>query len=509
VTDRAAPASPVTARARAADPWWDWGVGLSLLLLVVRLAAIRLSPLQLDASEAEYWRWSRDVALGHFGNPPLIGWIVRATTALGDTEALVRLASPLLQAAAGLFLFATARRLYDSRTAFFSLLVYELAPAVQLGSFLLSPDTPLIACLAAALLAYVAMQAAEGRGRLQAAAALGATLGLAFLASYAALGAVVGIALHLALSASGRRAWTWRTVALAVGAFAVLVAPHLIWTLSHGLAPPGQMAGGAIAAARVFGAQFGVFGPLSFAVLIGGAVWLIARRGLEPRDGLLLAWATPPLVIALARAAIAGAGAEAAITAFAPGAILVAAWMLRWNRPRLLTGFLAAQAVAAFALLVAITSPGIVDHLGLGEVLNSVRGGREQAQLIEGRAKLEALAAPLSAVAIDDRGLFDTAAYYGRDYFGQAGAPPLKAWRPGPAPRDEAERAAPLTPANGARVLAVSKDGVHTRIMRSQFQVVGDAEIGDLWLGRQQHRRLEMFVGQGFTGPGRPPRSGG
>ena len=32
------------------------------------------------------------------------------------------------------------------------------------------------------------------------------------------------------------------------------------------------------------------------------------------------------------------------------------------------------------------------------------------------------------AVAVDDRFMFNTAAYYGRDFFGVEGAPPLRRW---------------------------------------------------------------------------------
>src|SRR5580704_16518606 len=110
-------------------------------MVVLRVVAIRLSPLQLYADEAQYWLWSRHLDFGYFTKPPLIAWIIRLTTLGGDAEPLVRLSSPLLHAAAGLFLFCAARRLYESRTALFSLLVYSTMPAVQLGSFVISTDT--------------------------------------------------------------------------------------------------------------------------------------------------------------------------------------------------------------------------------------------------------------------------------------------------------------------------------------------------------------------------------
>jgi 4-amino-4-deoxy-L-arabinose transferase-like glycosyltransferase len=488
---------------------WGWAVGSTLLLLILRLAAIRLSPLQLYADEAQYWLWSRQLDFGYFTKPPLIAWVIRATTLGGDAEPLVRLSSPLLQAAAGLFLFRAARRLYEGRTALYALMVYALMPAVQLGSFVVSTDTPLVACLAAALWAYVALQTAEGRGKLLVSAGLGLALGLGFLAKYAALYSVLGVAAHLALSRSGRRAWTPAAAAIAVGIFALAIAPNVIWNLNHHMVAVGHLAreaawgerpGGPLRAADFLGSQFGVFGPVSFAVLLGGGIWLAARRKLLPEDGLLLAWATPPLAIMLVQAFIAGAKANWAAAAFAPGAILVAAWMLRWRRPRLLIAVLAVHAVVAFAGLVGVTSPGIVDRIGLGGALKGVRGNREVAEMVIGRARLESFAAPMSAVAIDNRELFGAVAYYGREYFGKDG-PPLKAWLPGPLPQYQAELATPLTAANGQRVLAVSKDGVYAGAMRAQFRVAGPTDIGDVWLGGKHTSKVDMFVGEGFKPP--------
>src|SRR5580704_16151163 len=104
-------------------------------MVVLRVVAIRLSPLQLYADEAQYWLWSRHLDLGYFTKPPLIAWIIRLTTLGGDAEPLVRLSSPVLQAAAGIFLYRAAKRLYGARTALFSLAVYATMPAVALGSF--------------------------------------------------------------------------------------------------------------------------------------------------------------------------------------------------------------------------------------------------------------------------------------------------------------------------------------------------------------------------------------
>jgi 4-amino-4-deoxy-L-arabinose transferase-like glycosyltransferase len=491
---------------------WEWAIGLTLLLTALRLAAIRFSPLQLYADEAQYWAWSQQLAFGYFTKPPLIAWIVWLTTRLGDAEPLVRMSSPLLHAAAGIFIFLAANRLYEARTALFALLVYALMPAVQLGAFVVSTDTPMIACLAAALWAYAALQQADARTAWRPALGLGLALGLAFLAKYAALYSVAGIALHLGSSPTARRPWRPAAIVAAFGAFILVAAPNVVWNAANHFASVGHVAseaawggarkGGVLKALGFLGSQFGVFGPIPFAVLAGGGIWLAVRRRLEAADRLLIAWALPPLVIVLVEAFIAGSKANWAAAAFVPGSILVAAWMLRWGRPRLLTLVIAFQALFALGALVVVTQPLIADRAGLSAALKGVRGGRELTAMIVDQAQAQSLAGPLTAVAIDDRELFNLAAYYGRGYFGRSG-PPLRAWLPHSLAANEGELTAPLTPANGARVLAVSHDGVYTDLMKRQFQSAGPTAIGEVWIDRKHHRSIAMFVGQGFKRPAR------
>ncbi|HZZ90407.1 MAG TPA: glycosyltransferase family 39 protein, partial [Caulobacteraceae bacterium] len=296
---------------------------MSTFLVLVRLAAVRLSPLQLYDDEAQYWLWAQHLDFGYFTKPPLIAWLIRLTTLSSDAEPMVRMSSPLLHGVAGLFIFCAARRLYDSRTALAALFVYELMPAVQLGAFVMTTDTPLIACLAGALWAYAAMQTGQGV-RWRAAAGLGLALGLGFLAKYAVLYAVVGIAAHLVVSRPARRVWSWQAALAAIAGFALLAAPNLIWNVEHRFvaalhlqqeAAWGERHGGVLKALEFLGDQFGVFGPLPFAALLGGVIWIGLRRRAETADALLLCWTAPPLLIVLGQALIAGAKANWAAAA--------------------------------------------------------------------------------------------------------------------------------------------------------------------------------------------------
>jgi 4-amino-4-deoxy-L-arabinose transferase-like glycosyltransferase len=81
-------------------------IALLGLLLVVRVSAILLSPLNLYADEAQYWRWAQSLAWGYYSKPPMIAWVIHATTSVfGDSEWAVRIAAPFLHTAASGIVF--------------------------------------------------------------------------------------------------------------------------------------------------------------------------------------------------------------------------------------------------------------------------------------------------------------------------------------------------------------------------------------------------------------------
>jgi 4-amino-4-deoxy-L-arabinose transferase-like glycosyltransferase len=488
-------------------------VALVALATVLRLMVLFASPLELYPDEAQYWLWSRRLDFGYFSKPPLVAWLIAATTVMGrDTEAFVRLSSPLLHGLAALALARAGARLYGGWAGAAAAALYILAPGIGLSSFVVSTDPALLAGLALALWAYAALQTATGRARWIAAAGFGAALGLAFLAKYAALFAVGGALLHLALSPAARRAWTPALAIAAVGAFAAIAAPNLIWNAQHGFATVAHTASNAdwghlrfdlIPMLSFLGAQFGVFGPIPFAVLLGGAAWLGFQRRLTAQDGLLLCFVVLPLIVILGEAFVARANANWAAAAYAPASVLVGGWLVRWNARRLAGAALGSQALIAVALLLGLAMPAIADKAGAANALKRLRGWGATTQSIVQRADVESLNAGLSAVAVDDRFLFNEAAYYGRGYFGRAG-PPLKMWVKGAAPENQAELTAPLTVADGRRVLAVSVEGRNTAALTADFAQAHDRQINQVSLDLRHWRSVTSFIAEGFAPRPRP-----
>ncbi|MBO9707106.1 MAG: glycosyltransferase family 39 protein [Caulobacter sp.] len=504
---------------------WRLTLVLVGVLTILRMAALFVTPLELYPDEAQYWLWSRHLAFGYFSKPPVIAWLIWATTHIGgDAAPWLRIGSPVLNAATALIISRIATRLYgrDPSGAWVGLAaaaVFALMPGIQLSSVLITTDTPLLFFLALMIWACAALPQASPRTRIWVAAGMGAALGMAFLSKYAAIYALASLGAHLFLSREARRAWTPAMAAAFFVTLFVVFAPNMIWnyqhhfsTLEHTAANanwkeghlfnPGEMAG-------FVGSQFGVFGPVPFAVLAGGAILMTVRRHLRPADVMLLCFAVPPLVTVAVQAFVSRANANWAGAAYVAGSVLVAAWLLRWGARRWLTAGLLLQTVLAALFLTWVSFPRTADAMGMGNAFKRARGWEQTVQaLVERSREEQALRGGLTAVAVDDRFLFNVAAYYGRDYFGTPAAPPLRMWVHEIAPRNQAEAEAPLTPALGGRVLIGSLDGVYRGKIQQDFQTTSDLQIVRVRLDRKRSRHTDLFIAQGFRPVPRDPRTG-
>jgi len=238
--------------------------------------------------------------------------------------------------------------------------------------------------------------------------------------------------------------------------------------------------------------------------LLVGVGLALARRRISENDLLLLCFALPPLLIVTGQAFISRANANWSGAGYLAGAILVAAWLVRWRARRWLIAAIAIQAAVAAFFLVSVISPAVADKAGLANGLKRARGWDQMTQLILDRAEREP---GLSAIAVNNRFLFYAMSYYGRDRL-RMGAPPLTSWLLMEGPRNQAETTAPLTAALGGRVLMVSYEGWRRPEMQADFTAASGLEIGSVRLDNRRKRRVEMFIGEGFAPRPRDPVSG-
>ena len=110
-----------------------------IVLTVLRLVLIR--QMELSPDEAYYHEWSQRLDWCYFSKGPGVALTMRAgTTLFGHGEFGVRFFAPMLALGTSLLIFWLARRLYDARTATWTVVLLNLTPLFNAGGLLMTID---------------------------------------------------------------------------------------------------------------------------------------------------------------------------------------------------------------------------------------------------------------------------------------------------------------------------------------------------------------------------------
>lgn len=489
------------ARARGAAPYGLLLTASLGVLLLARLIALRLNGTELFFDEAQYWTWSLEPAFGYYSKPPLIAWIVRLSTeACGTAEFCIRLASPILHTLTAAAIYLLGSRLYDARSGFWSALAYATLPGVSLSAGIISTDVPLLLFWSVALIGFAALL--ESRAWWPA-IVLGAGLGLGLNAKYAMAYFALCAVVYLAVTPEHRRLARDPRLWLALLIGAGLIMPNLLWNAHNGFATFGHTADnakwtGALLhpgkALEFFLAQFGVFGPILFAVLL-----LIVRRATRERlkgpDRLLLTFALPVIAVVMVQAFVSRAHANWAAPGYIAATVLVVATLLRDKSWRWLhasfvvnfavMGLLMAGAASAGKFRLPYVGDPYARTLGWKEIARTARVRLEEARR-QGR--------PFSAVITDERALTAELLYY------MQGEPtPVLAWRQDGRPHDHYELTRPFTGAESGPVLLVALRQDFARVT-GRFTLVTPILATEIPAGAGSARRVAFFLLEGYRG---------
>ncbi|MBI1219442.1 MAG: glycosyltransferase family 39 protein [Rhodobacteraceae bacterium] len=390
------------------------------LLIVLGVTALRVLLLAFDrvdlfVDEAQYWLWGRELAFGYYSKPPLIGWVIRATTTLAGSDApfWVRLPAPLFHAATALILARIAAETAGRRAAVWVAAGFVTLPMVAVGSLLIATDTMMFPFLALSLWAWRRVLAGDGAAL---AALAGLSLGLGALAKYAALYYLGGAVLAALLLPGARPGWRAALVALA--ACLLVLSPNLIWNAVHGfptfahtadnigwVVDPDDLRLSPAALAAFLASQLVIFGPLAVPLFVGLALdW---RRRTGP-DRVWLVVALPILALVSVQALLDHAYANWAAAAWLPATLLVFAWLA--HRPRLGAATLVLNAVFCIVLPLATLAPAALTGPNGRPLLMRYLGRAAVSQRILAVAR----AAGATAIVAQDRSVLADLFYTGR-----------------------------------------------------------------------------------------------
>jgi 4-amino-4-deoxy-L-arabinose transferase-like glycosyltransferase len=353
-------------------------IGILAAVTIVRLVGLMTSDVDLFIDESQYWSWSRELSWGYFSKPPLVAWVIHiAESVCGSSETCIRAPSPIFYFGTCIIIFLTARRLYGPVVGFWAALLMMFGIALVFSSRIISTDVPLVFFWALALWAYVNLLE---RANWQWATVLGLSIGLGILAKYAMGYFMLGMLLAARFDSRAHDLLRSRFVWLVLGIAGAVAAPNLVWVLQHNLVTLRSIAGVVqtdkgfglhpLATLEFLAAQFAIFGPIVFAVLLY-AIAKVRSPEEVPASRIMLAFAIPPLVIVTLVALFSHAYANWAATSVVSGTIFAAAFLVhrkawRWLAFSIALGVLAQSVLlfgdaAAYRIAIPLLPPGKSD----------------------------------------------------------------------------------------------------------------------------------------------------
>jgi hypothetical protein len=135
---------------------------LLLVAIATLVRCITASCIGLGNDEVYYRMYAQYLQWNYFDHPPMVGWLIRFTTAnlFFDTEFFIRLGAIASAAVTTWFLFLSGKKLNNGYTGFLAAIIYTatIYGSIIAGVFIL-PDSPQMVCWAAGL--YVLVDIAQ------------------------------------------------------------------------------------------------------------------------------------------------------------------------------------------------------------------------------------------------------------------------------------------------------------------------------------------------------------
>jgi 4-amino-4-deoxy-L-arabinose transferase-like glycosyltransferase len=498
---------------------WPLVAAAMLALLAWRVWFVPHSGMTLFYDEAQYWDWSREPAWGYYSKPPMVAWLIGASTAIfGDGVLGVRLLIMLLYPLAALLVGRLAEDLRPGSGPVAALVFISLPISGLLGLFA-TTDAPLLLSWALAAWALWRAQTTDG---LRWWALLGVAGGLGLLSKYTAAAFALTVLVALWAVPGPRRGLLRAGPWLAAGLALALIAPNLWWnaqmgfpTLQHtaDITTRSSRGGGLGAALEFVAGQAAILGPVAAWFAVAGLRRLRqARRtpadvgagaggtggGLPPGAAVyLLALTLPLLAVAVLQALRASAHINWAAPAHVGSVLLATLALMPAGGLRRRALALLVSSNVALTLLVAHL-PDLARAAGATlpsrlDVFVRMRGW--DTAFAELAQRLPELAQPGTIVLSDDRLLLTEAAYQWRAW----GVRPV-AWNPEGGVRDHYELTTRFAPLPGQPVVLLARSPEPAAVL-SHFARVERLAPAIVPVGPDRTAEVHAFRLGGWIGP--------
>ncbi len=283
------------------DRFYLWAFGGLLLFHFLVWFSLGMV-LDLHPDEADHWVWSQYLSWGYYEHPPMVAWAIRFFTAfLGNNQWALELGSQIITLLSFLAIFLLARKAFDTRTAFLSVLCLEATPLFTVGSMIFVIDTVLILFYLWAALGF--WKGYDQKSKIYFYWA-GLSLGLALQSKVTAILFPFPVFLFLVLSSERREILKDPHLYAALLLGLLVFSPFIYWNMTHGwISIQGQLEKGLTGGRdwnQTLGFWFGqplIIGPVLFFFFLKGLWDAIKKFNREARSSYLVLLTVVPLCV--------------------------------------------------------------------------------------------------------------------------------------------------------------------------------------------------------------------
>jgi Ca2+/Na+ antiporter len=262
----------------------------------------------------------------------MIAWVIASTaTICGDTQFCVKLGSPIFHLLTALVIYGIGYRLFNKKTGFWSAIAYSTLPGVTVSSYLISTDAPLLFFWALALYAFIR---ALKDWHIKWWILMGVAAGLGMLSKYTMILFFVSAGLYLLTSRENRIYLISFKFWLAVLIAGLIYFPNFLWNMDHDFVSfmhtqdNADLKGIQFHWGKMFefiGAQFGVFGPIFFSILMINILVLLPIICRKDSYKILFSFVIPFFSLIVVISLLSRAHANWAVPIYIAGTVIVVA----------------------------------------------------------------------------------------------------------------------------------------------------------------------------------------
>lgn len=318
---------------------------LKLLLIIsiftiYRFFVLWTSNIDLYVDEAYYWGWSRHFNFGYYSKPPMIAWVISFFTSIcGNDELCVKLPALVFYPLTTIIIYFITKELFDEKKAFWSGVVFITLPAVFMSSMIISTDVVFMFFWALTVLFFIkALKANRNLYWILA----GFSGGFGLLSKWTMIILPLSVCIYLIFSKNDRKHLKNPKLYITMLLAALIYLPNLLWNYKYNFVSFKHVENISEIDRSLFhfnklfefsGAQFGVFGPIFFAVLL----FLVFKPYLkDDRYKFLYSFTYVFLAIITVLSFLSRALANWAAPTYITATILVTVYLINKNRQTLL-----------------------------------------------------------------------------------------------------------------------------------------------------------------------------